>query len=91
MGTGTGGFKSNISPLVAEQYRISKKFISTTAQGERVIVGEYHPHHYVNVPSLIAFAHRSGNDCLKDLHVLLLLYQHRTFRPVLEMRVVFNY
>ncbi|EIN04582.1 PTR2-domain-containing protein [Punctularia strigosozonata HHB-11173 SS5] len=38
MGLGTGGFKSNISPLVAEQYKRSKLFISTTAAGERVIV-----------------------------------------------------
>jgi len=38
MGIGTGGFKSNISPLVAEQYTKSKLFISTTRSGERVIV-----------------------------------------------------
>ncbi|KAF8558121.1 PTR2-domain-containing protein [Imleria badia] len=37
-GTGAGGFKSNISPLVAEQYRRTKPFISTTKSGERVIV-----------------------------------------------------
>lgn len=37
-GTGTGGFKSNISPLVAEQYRRTKPFIATTKSGERVIV-----------------------------------------------------
>ncbi|KAF9235366.1 proton-dependent oligopeptide transporter family, partial [Melanogaster broomeanus] len=33
-----GGFKSNISPLVAEQYQITKPFISVTKSGERVIV-----------------------------------------------------
>lgn len=38
MGVGTGGFKSNISPLVAEQYRRSKLFIKTEKSGERVIV-----------------------------------------------------
>lgn len=38
MGAGTGAFKSNISPLVAEQYRKSKMFIRTTKTGERVIV-----------------------------------------------------
>ncbi|KAH7890643.1 POT family-domain-containing protein [Phlebopus sp. FC_14] len=37
-GFGAGGFKSNISPLVAEQYRRTKPFISTTKSGERVIV-----------------------------------------------------
>ncbi|KIY43855.1 peptide transporter PTR2A [Fistulina hepatica ATCC 64428] len=38
MGVGTGFFKSNISPLVAEQYRLSKPFIRVTKHGERVIV-----------------------------------------------------
>ncbi|KAI0785087.1 PTR2-domain-containing protein [Abortiporus biennis] len=38
MGLGTGGFKANISPLVAEQYKRTKLFIGTTRHGERVIV-----------------------------------------------------
>ncbi|KXN81955.1 putative peptide transporter ptr2 [Leucoagaricus sp. SymC.cos] len=38
MGFGTGLFKSNISPLIAEQYRRRKAFVVTTKQGERVIV-----------------------------------------------------
>ncbi|KAI0339306.1 oligopeptide transporter [Trametopsis cervina] len=38
MGVGTGGFKSNISPLVAEQYRITKLFVRTEKSGERVVV-----------------------------------------------------
>ncbi|KAG6329500.1 hypothetical protein ID866_9589, partial [Astraeus odoratus] len=37
-GAGAGGFKSNISPLVAEQYRRTRMFVSTTKSGERVIV-----------------------------------------------------
>ncbi|KAF8638638.1 hypothetical protein AX17_002063, partial [Amanita inopinata Kibby_2008] len=37
-GFGTGLFKSNISPLVAEQYRRTKLFVKTTKSGERVIV-----------------------------------------------------
>ncbi|KAI5989797.1 POT family-domain-containing protein [Pisolithus orientalis] len=37
-GMGAGGFKSNISPLVAEQYHRTKMFISVTKKGERVIV-----------------------------------------------------
>ncbi|KAI0696611.1 oligopeptide transporter [Cytidiella melzeri] len=37
MGLGTGGFKSNISPLVAEQYRRTKLFVRTEKSGERVI------------------------------------------------------
>ncbi|KAJ7500067.1 POT family-domain-containing protein [Mycena latifolia] len=38
MGIGTGLFKANISPLVAEQYKRTKLFVVTTPKGERVIV-----------------------------------------------------
>ncbi|KAJ8082342.1 hypothetical protein PM082_008197 [Marasmius tenuissimus] len=38
MGFGTGMFKSNISPLIAEQYKRTKLFIRTEKSGERVIV-----------------------------------------------------
>lgn len=38
MGLGTGGFKANISPLVAEQYKRSKLFVATRKSGERVVV-----------------------------------------------------
>ena len=38
MGLGTGGFKANISPLVAEQYKRTKLFVATTKSGERVVV-----------------------------------------------------
>ncbi|KAK6352871.1 hypothetical protein TWF696_004871 [Orbilia brochopaga] len=38
MGGGTGGFKSNISPLIAEQYTEDKKKVVTLPSGERVIV-----------------------------------------------------
>ncbi|KAF3922872.1 hypothetical protein AA313_de0206474 [Arthrobotrys entomopaga] len=38
MGGGTGGFKSNISPLIAEQYTQDKKQVVTLPSGERVIV-----------------------------------------------------
>ncbi|XP_006456297.1 hypothetical protein AGABI2DRAFT_195475 [Agaricus bisporus var. bisporus H97] len=37
-GLGTGFFKSNISPLIAEQYKRTKIFVITTRHGERVIV-----------------------------------------------------
>jgi len=37
-GFGTGLFKANISPLVAEQYKRTKLFVITTETGERVIV-----------------------------------------------------
>ncbi|KAG6888586.1 hypothetical protein C0995_007268 [Termitomyces sp. Mi166 len=38
MGFGTGLFKANISPLVAEQYRRTRLFVITLKNGERVIV-----------------------------------------------------
>lgn len=38
MGLGTGAFKSNISPLVAEQYTGTKMRVETTSSGERIIV-----------------------------------------------------
>jgi len=38
LGIGTGGFKSNISPLLAEQQTDNKKRIETLPSGERVIV-----------------------------------------------------
>jgi POT family proton-dependent oligopeptide transporter len=38
IGLGTGGFKANISPLVAEQQLHPRPFISQTKSGERVVV-----------------------------------------------------
>ena len=38
LSSGTGLFKANISPLVAEQYKRTKLFVITTKSGERVIV-----------------------------------------------------
>ncbi|EGX90443.1 peptide transporter PTR2-A [Cordyceps militaris CM01] len=38
MGIGTGGFKSNISPLIAEQYREGKPYVRTNKKGQREIV-----------------------------------------------------
>lgn len=38
LGVGTGGFKSNISPLLAEQQTETKKRIEILPSGERVIV-----------------------------------------------------
>ncbi|KAJ5587998.1 uncharacterized protein N7459_003763 [Penicillium hispanicum] len=38
MGIGTGGFKSNISPLIAEQYREERPYIQVLKNRERVIV-----------------------------------------------------
>lgn len=38
IGLGTGGIKSNVSPLIAEQYRGTKQTIRVEKSGERVIV-----------------------------------------------------
>ncbi|GAB5591955.1 peptide transporter ptr2 [Umbelopsis nana] len=38
VGLGTGGIKSNVSPLVAEQYKSTQPFVRTLKSGERVIV-----------------------------------------------------
>ena len=37
MGVGVGGFKANISPLIAEQYSQTKMRVETLPTGERVI------------------------------------------------------
>ena len=38
IGLGTGGIKSNVSPLIAEQYRNTKQKIRVLKSGERVII-----------------------------------------------------
>uniref|UniRef100_A0A060TA77 ARAD1C43318p n=1 Tax=Blastobotrys adeninivorans TaxID=409370 RepID=A0A060TA77_BLAAD len=38
IGLGTGGIKSNVSPLIAEQYTVTKPYVKTTKKGKRVIV-----------------------------------------------------
>lgn len=38
IGLGTGGIKSNVSPLIAEQYENTVPYVKTLKSGERVIV-----------------------------------------------------
>jgi POT family proton-dependent oligopeptide transporter len=38
IGIGTGGIKSNVAPLIADQYTRQKMSVSTTKTGERVII-----------------------------------------------------
>jgi len=38
MGLGTGGFKSNISPLIAEQYKDERAYVRTRKDGKKEIV-----------------------------------------------------
>ncbi|OAA59928.1 peptide transporter PTR2-A [Cordyceps fumosorosea ARSEF 2679] len=44
LGMGTGGFKSNISPLIAEQYTEKKAYVRTDKRGHKEIV---EPAHFV--------------------------------------------
>ncbi|RAH53983.1 MFS peptide transporter Ptr2 [Aspergillus piperis CBS 112811] len=38
IGLGTGGIKSNVAPLIADQYKRKKMAMSTTKKGERVVI-----------------------------------------------------
>lgn len=38
IGAGTGGIKSNVAPLIAEQYGITKPFVRTKKNGKKVVV-----------------------------------------------------
>ncbi|OAP63958.1 hypothetical protein AYL99_03185 [Fonsecaea erecta] len=38
IGIGTGGIKSNVAPLIADQYKRRKMIMSTTPKGERIII-----------------------------------------------------
>ncbi|KAF7164013.1 hypothetical protein CNMCM5623_008652 [Aspergillus felis] len=38
IGLGTGGIKSNVAPLIADQYKRKKMAVSTTKKGERVVI-----------------------------------------------------
>ncbi|KAL4805303.1 POT family-domain-containing protein [Aspergillus unguis] len=38
IGLGTGGIKSNVAPLIADQYKRKRMAISTTKKGERVVI-----------------------------------------------------
>jgi POT family proton-dependent oligopeptide transporter len=61
MGVGTGAFKPNISPLIAEQLKVTKMQVQLTPTGERVIVDPtvtasrvYHYFYlFINVGALI--------------------------------------
>jgi POT family proton-dependent oligopeptide transporter len=73
MGLGTGGFKANVSPLVAEQYTKTKLFISTTKSGERVIVDP------IMTIARVYMVSRSSVDTARfctDFPVFLSFHQH---------------
>ncbi|RKF65437.1 Peptide transporter PTR2, partial [Erysiphe neolycopersici] len=61
MGFGTGSFKPNISPLIAEQLRVTKLSVQTLASGEKVIIDpavtQSRVYHYfymfINIGSLV--------------------------------------
>ena len=76
MGVGTGGFKSNISPLVAEQYKRTKLFIGTTRTGERVVVDPVlttariymYFYLFINVGALIGSVAMAYAEKVRTLH-----------------------
>ena len=75
MGLGTGGFKSNISPLVAEQQRYLRPFVSQTKSGERVVVNPTLTTSRIYMVSLTFFScSRSQSDRIVFL-VFLLFHQ----------------
>jgi len=69
MGLGTGGFKSNISPLIAEQQRLLRPFVSQTKSGERVVVNPTLTTSRIYMVSLIfPLAHVvSMTDCIPSI------------------------
>ena len=75
MGIGTGGFKPNISPLVAEQYKKTKLFIRYTRSGEKVIVD---PSLTTSRIYMVTHSHlHSGGDTNITTQVLLSVHQYR--------------
>lgn len=78
---GTGGFKANISPLVAEQYRGHRCFITTTKSGERVIVDPSLTISRIYMVShTVRFSRRYAHEILFIWLVLLPVHQHRWSR-----------
>jgi len=75
MGIGTGTFKPNISPLVAEQYQKTKLFIRYTESGEKVIVDPSLTTSSIYMVSACRLNFEKSIDSL--VPVLLSVYQHR--------------
>ena len=75
MGVGTGAFKPNISPLVAEQYKKTKLFIRYTSSGEKVIVDPSLTTASIYMASICRPNFDQGIDTLAP--VLLSVHQHR--------------
>ena len=74
MGIGTGAFKANISPLIAEQYNKTKLFIRYTKSGEKVIVD---PSLTISSIYMVSVRHsNSGESIDSAAPVLLLVHKH---------------
>jgi dipeptide/tripeptide permease len=74
-GLGTGLFKANISPLVAEQYKQSKLYVTTTKAGERVVVDPSLTVSRVYMVSFPFFTF-SNTTIIPSFLVFLSLYQY---------------
>lgn len=80
IGAGTGGIKSNVSPLIAEQYQNTTPYIKTLNSGERVIVDPATTIKRIckSRPSSLDQCHRSANRrYLVDRYDFLHDDQHR--------------
>lgn len=60
IGVGTGGIKSNVGPLIAEQYEGTRQKIRVEKSGERVIVD---PATTIQRIYMVGLFHRSLNFC----------------------------
>lgn len=60
IGLGTGGIKSNVSPLIAEQYHETKQKIRVERNGERVIVDPAATIQRIYMVSLSCSSHEFG-------------------------------
>jgi dipeptide/tripeptide permease len=69
MGLGTGGFKSNISPLVAEQQRHLRPFISQSKSGERVVINPTLTTSRIYMVSFLLPSSVSVTDCISSISI----------------------
>ncbi len=69
MGLGTGGFKSNVSPLVAEQQRHLRPFISQSKSGERVVINPTLTTSRIYMVSFLLPSSVSVTDCISSISI----------------------
>lgn len=82
MGLGTGTFKPNISPLIAEQIPMDAPRVKVNKKGERGSTRRtekgFFFHDMLTLPRSTCYR-GSSRDCLSDLQLVLHVHQHRSF------------